>query len=88
MFRKRTSDLQPALHFVLAEVVYGPAGVSTAVEQARLADIQSQHPLFVLHQILGVLADDHVVLHPDDLWLNNSVCCWRRGRRRRHILVG
>lgn len=72
MFGQRTSDLQLALHLVFPEVVDGPAGVSAPIKQARLADIQSQHALFVLHQILGVLTDDHIVLHPDDLWLNNS----------------
>lgn len=72
MFGLRTSDLQLALHLVFPKVVDGPAGVSAPIKQARLADIQSQHALFVLHQILGVLTDDHIVLHPDDLWLNNS----------------
>ncbi len=70
---KRTSNLQLALHLILPEIVDGPAGVSAPVKQARLADIQSQHALFVLHQILGVFTDDHAVLHPNDLWLANSV---------------
>lgn len=57
----------------MPEVVDGPAGVSAPIKQPRPADIQSQHALFVLHQILGVLTDDHTVLHPDDLRLENSV---------------
>lgn len=76
--QRRTSDLQLALHLVLPEVVDSSAGVSSTVEQTRLTDIQSQHALFVLHQVLWVLADDHVVLHPDDLWLGGGRG-WRGG---------
>ncbi len=72
-FRQRTSNLQLALHLVFPEIVDGPAGVSASVKRAWLADIQSQHALFVLHQVLGVFTDDHIVLHPNDLWLKNSV---------------
>lgn len=88
--RRRTSNLQLALHLVLPEIVDGPAGVSAPVKQARLANIQSQHALVVLHQELGVLTDDHVVLHPNDLWLRNGeleeeakLAGWRRRERRR-----
>ena len=70
-FRRRTSNLQLALHLILTQIVDGPAGVSSPIKQARLANIQRQHALFVLHQILGVLTDDHIVLHPNDLWLEN-----------------
>lgn len=72
-FRRRTSNLQLALHLVLPEIVDGPAGVSAPIKRAWLTDIQSQHALFVLHQVLRVFTDDHVVLHPNDLWLKNSV---------------
>lgn len=75
-----TSDLQPALHLVLAQLVDGPAGVATAVELTGLPDVERQYALFVLHQVLGVLTDDHVVLHPDDFWLSVAV---RRKRRRK-----
>lgn len=71
-FRQRTSDLQLAFHLVLAQVVDGPAGVSAPIEHARFADVQSQHALFVHHQVLGVVADDHVVLLPDDLGLKKQ----------------
>lgn len=67
--RPHTSHLQLALHLVLPEIVDGLAGVSASVEQARLADIQSQHALAVLHHELGVFTDDHVVLLPNDLRL-------------------
>lgn len=67
--RFSTSDLQFTLHLVLAQVVDGPAGVSAPIEQAGLTDVEGQDALFVLHQILGIPADDHVVLHPNDLWL-------------------
>lgn len=76
-FRRLTSNLQLALHLVHSEIVDGPARVSAPIKQAWLANIQSQHALFVLHQILGVFTDDHTVLHPNDLGLENSVC-WRR----------
>lgn len=72
-FTQHTSNLQLALHLVLPEIVDGPAGVSAPIKQAWLADIQSQHALFVLHQVLGVFTDDHIVLHPNDLWLKDSV---------------
>lgn len=71
-FMQRTSNLQLALHLVLPEIVDGPAGVPAPVKQARLADIQRQHALLVLHQILGVSADDHIVLHPNNLWLESG----------------
>lgn len=70
---EHTSNLQLALHFILPEIIDGPAGVSAPVKRARLADIQSQHALVVLHQELGVFTDDHLVLHPNDLWLKNRV---------------
>lgn len=67
-----TSDLQLALHLVLSQLVDGPTGVAAAVELTGLSDIECQHALFVLHQVLGVLADDHVVLHPDDFRLSGG----------------
>lgn len=76
-WRQHTSNLQLAFHFILPKIIDGSAGVSAPIEQAWLADIQSQHTLIVLHQELGVFTDDHIVLHPNDLWLQNSVC-WRR----------
>lgn len=72
-FSRHTSNLHLALHLVLPEIVDGPAGVSAPIKQAWLADIQSQHALIVLYQELGVFTNDHAVLHPDDLWLRNSV---------------
>lgn len=64
-----TSNLQLALHLGLSQVVDGAARVPASVEQARFTDVQSQHALVVLHQEFRVFTDDHVVLHPDDLWL-------------------
>lgn len=69
-FRSITSDLQLALHLVLAKVVDGLACVHPRVEQAGLADVQSQDALVVLHEELGVATDDYLVLHPDDLGLD------------------
>ena len=80
-----TSDLQSALHHIFPEVVDSLAGVPSPVKQARFADVQSQHPLVVLHQELGVTFDHHIVLHPNDLWLRSNVleeeryAVWRRG---------
>lgn len=76
-WRQHTSNLQLAFHFILPKIIDGSAGVSAPIEQAWLAYIQSQHTLVVLHQELGVFTDDHTILHPNDLWLQNSVC-WRR----------
>lgn len=64
-----TSDFQLALHLVLAQRVDSHAGVFAPVEGARLANVEGQHSLVVLHQVLGILADDHLVLHPDNLRL-------------------
>lgn len=71
--RPHTSNLQLAFHLVLPEIVDSLARVSASIKQAWLADIQSQHALVVLHQKLGVFTDDHIVLHPNDLWLRNNV---------------
>lgn len=68
--RSVTSDLQLALHLVLSEVVNGLARVHPRVEQAGLADVQSQDTLVVLHEELGVAANYYLVLHPDDLGLD------------------
>lgn len=83
---QHTSNLQLAFHLILPEIIDGPAGVSAPVKCAWLTDIQSQHALVVLHQELGVFTDDHIVLHPNDLWLKHSVLeeeenlvGWRRG---------
>lgn len=69
-FRSVTSDLQLALHLILAEVIDSLACVLPSVEQAGLADVQSQDALVVLHEELGVAADYCLVLHPDDLGLD------------------
>lgn len=69
-----TSDLQLALHLVLSQLVDGPTRVAAAVKLTGLPDVERQHALFVLHQVLGVLADDHVVLHPDDFRLSVGWC--------------
>ena len=65
------TDLEEAVPrtSVLTQGVDGAAGVLPSVEQAGFADPQSEHTLAILHQELWVLSDDHVVLHPDDLWL-------------------
>lgn len=67
-FLLNNSNLQLALHLGLSQVVDGAARVPASVEQARFTDVQSQHALVVLHQEFRVFTDDHVVLHPDDLW--------------------
>lgn len=92
---QHTSNLQLALHLVLPEIIDGPAGVFPPIKHARLADVQSQHALVVLHQKLGVFTDDYIVLHPNDLWLKHNVleeeahlAGWRRreDRKRRERL--
>lgn len=83
-----TSDVQLALHLILAQLVDRHAGVFASVEGARLANVEGQHPLVVLHQVLWILANNHLVLHPDDLrlcgthlhwgerWRGGCVTCW------------
>jgi len=67
-----TSDVQLALHFVRAQLVDRHAGVFASVEGARLANVEGQHSLVVPHQELGILTDDHLVLHPDNLRLRRE----------------
>ena len=64
-----TSDIQLALHFILAQFIDSHAGVFASVEAARLPNVESQHSLVVLHNELGILTNDHSVLHPYNLWL-------------------
>lgn len=52
--------------------VLGAAGVHTAVKAARLADLQRADALVVDLPELGVVTDDHLVLHPDNLRLRRE----------------
>lgn len=67
-----TSDIQLALHLILAQFIDCHAGVFSSVKGARLANVEGQHSLVVLHQVLWILANDHLVLHPDDLRLDGT----------------
>lgn len=71
-FRWPTSNVQLALHLISAQLVDGHAGVFAAVKGARPANVEGHHALVVLHQVLGVVADDHLVLHPHDLGLRSQ----------------
>ena len=68
----RTFDLQLAGHCGLALGVLGSAGVHAAVEAGRLADLQWADALGGDLTELGVVADDHLIFHPLDLWLRGG----------------
>lgn len=59
-----TSDLQFALHHILALVVNSFAHVHAAVEGTWLTDLQRQNTLLRQHAILGFIGDVHFVFVP------------------------
>lgn len=74
-----TSDLEFTFHLGHAKVINGPARVHPSIEQTRLTDVEGENALIILHDELGVTADDHFILHPDDLRL--SELGYSRGQR-------
>lgn len=67
-----TFNLQFAGNQGLSVFVPGPAGVDAAVKVAGLADLEGADALVVHLPELGVVTNDHLILHPFDLGLQRS----------------
>lgn len=64
-----TSDIKCALHFIFAQFIDSHARVFPSIKGAGLSNVEGQNSLIVLHQVLGILPNNHLVLHPDNLRL-------------------
>lgn len=67
-----TFDLQLAADGCLSVVVHGFAGVHAAVEVTRPADLQRADTLNADLPVLGVVSNNHLVLHPLNLGLRRG----------------
>lgn len=67
-----TFDIHPAVHRRLPQGVNCLAGVDTPVKGTRLADFQRADSQVTESSVLGVALNIHLVLQPDDLWLQDK----------------
>lgn len=67
-----TFDLQFAGHNGFSVSVYGLAGIHATVEGTGFTDLQRTDALHTDLPELGVVTNDHLVLHPLNLWLQKN----------------
>lgn len=67
-----TFDLQLAADGCFSVIVHGFAGVHAAVEVTRPADLQRADTLNADLPVLGVVSNNHLVLHPLDFGLQRG----------------
>lgn len=67
-----TFHIHPTVHRCLPQGVNRLAGVDAPVKGTRLADFKRADSQVSEGSVLGVTLDIHLVLQPDDLWLQDK----------------
>lgn len=70
---KLTFDLQLAADCCFSVIVHGSAGVHTSVKVTRPTDLQRADALNADLPVLGVVSNNHLVLHPLNLGLSDKI---------------
>ena len=67
-----TSHIHPTVHRCLPQGVNCLAGVDAPIKGTGLADFERADSQVSEGSVLGVALDIHLVLQPDDLWLQDK----------------